>query len=557
MSPEQEAALDAVARGRSRPRGRRWTLRHPRAGPVAAGGALGDRSGRRRPDTDLRRQHRPRGERRACGHHPQMPGTESVRDAIAMRRRWPTTSGCTSTTCRSAGWPIAARSSAGASGGARLGSPVWTGDAALDAVRHGRDGWPGGIRATPTASTRSKRISRTAGVSRLERDYRRGRPCSGPGSRACRGGPRRRAPEAIPCPGSSTWPSGVRRPPSSTAWPTSFASVTALAPRTGGGPDDGPPLPRALGRPGIVSSGSGVGRLDDETERRIKTDLLELAIVWADLNVRLAPRADADAARQDSIRILDQAAGLLGPSPSLDRERQVHARCAAGAVEPTPITAPSTRWEHYDLGRSYLRSGQIGAAAEEFRRTLDQRPQDFWPNFYQGLCAYRLGQLRGRRAAFRTCIALAPEAAECYYNRALAHEALGRDEQAFSDYGRALELDPRLTAAALNRGLLCYKAGRHRDAIADFLRALRTARAAGRCRSDPLQPGPGLSGGRRPIVGSGQRREGPEPGMRRSPRSLRSPPPWLPRIYRTRAGVYGSAQVSRPRRLVTTEGLQV
>ena len=129
----------------------------------------------------------------------------------------------------------------------------------------------------------------------------------------------------------------------------------------------------------------------------------------------------------------------------------------------------------FRYGLAFLRSGQVEAAAEEFRRTLERRPQDFWPNFYQGLCAYRLGNYEDACAAFRTCIALAPEAAECYYNRALAHEALGRSGQAFSDYGRALELDPGLTAAALNRGLLCYKAGRHRDAIADFQRALRTA----------------------------------------------------------------------------------
>jgi serine/threonine protein kinase/Flp pilus assembly protein TadD len=126
-------------------------------------------------------------------------------------------------------------------------------------------------------------------------------------------------------------------------------------------------------------------------------------------------------------------------------------------------------------GLAFLRSGQVEAAAAEFRRTLERRPQDFWPHFYQGLCAYRLGSYEDACAAFRTCIALAPAEAECYYNRALAHEALGRSEPAFSDYGRALELDPGLTAAALNRGLLCYKAGRHRDAIADFQRALRTA----------------------------------------------------------------------------------
>jgi serine/threonine protein kinase/Tfp pilus assembly protein PilF len=220
-------------------------------------------------------------------------------------------------------------------------------------------------------------------------------------------------------------------------------------------------------------AGPGGGRLDDETERGIKTDLLELAIVWANLNVRLAPRATARLAQQASLRLLDQAEALFGPSPALDREREAHARAPGQALAPAPVTAASTAWEHYDLGRFYLRSGQVAAAAEEFRCTLERQPQDFWPNFYQGLCAYRLGNYEDACAAFRTCIALAPKAAECYYNRALAHQALGRSDQAVSDYGRALEIDPGLTAAALNRGLLRYTAGRHRDAIADFHRALR------------------------------------------------------------------------------------
>jgi serine/threonine protein kinase/tetratricopeptide (TPR) repeat protein len=224
-----------------------------------------------------------------------------------------------------------------------------------------------------------------------------------------------------------------------------------------------------------VLTRTGGARLDDETERSIKTDFLELAVVWADLNVRLAPRPAAAAARRASLEILDQARAAFGPSPSLDRERQAHAR-ELGQPTPRaskPTTAPLSAWEHYDLGRSYLRSGQVEAAAEEFRRTLDERPQDFWSNFYQGLCAYRLGNYEMAYAAYRTCTALAPEAAELYYNRALALEALGRSDQARADYNRALELNPRLTAAALNRGLLGYKAGRHHQAIGDLLCALR------------------------------------------------------------------------------------
>jgi serine/threonine protein kinase/Tfp pilus assembly protein PilF len=216
------------------------------------------------------------------------------------------------------------------------------------------------------------------------------------------------------------------------------------------------------------------GSLDPEIEQRIRTDLLELAVVWADLRVRLAAKADADEALHEAIRFLDQAEASCGPSPSLNRERRAYARALGQPISSSgPDPAPRSPWEHYDLGRSYLRSRLVQEAATEFRRTLELEPQDFWSNFYQGHCAYHLGQLEDASAAFRTCIALSPKAAWCYHDRARAEEGLGRVKQAFNDYSRAIELDPTLAAAALNRGILSYKAGRPEDAIADFQRALR------------------------------------------------------------------------------------
>ena len=157
------------------------------------------------------------------------------------------------------------------------------------------------------------------------------------------------------------------------------------------------------------------------------------------------PRTRSEEARREAIEVLDQAEAVCGPSPALSRERRaLHGKVGRHDPSLGPEPAPRSAWEHYDLGRSYLRSGSLREADAEFQRTLDQRPQDFWPNFYQGLCAYHLKQFEASVAAFRTCIALAPETAECYYNRGLANAALGRNEHAFSDYSRALELDPAL-----------------------------------------------------------------------------------------------------------------
>jgi serine/threonine protein kinase/Flp pilus assembly protein TadD len=233
---------------------------------------------------------------------------------------------------------------------------------------------------------------------------------------------------------------------------------------------------RAIWREKDLLLRSEEGRLDPETEEAIRTDLLELAVVWADLRVRLASAADRDAAPREAIEVLDQAEAACGPSPALTRERRSYAR-ALGQVGPSPGPEPTPRsaWEHYDLGRSYLRSGALREADAEFQRTLESRPQDFWPNFYQGLCAYRLEEFDVSAAAFRTCIALAPGTAECYFNCGLADEALGRTARAFRDYSRALELDPGLMSAAINRGVLSYRAGRADAAVSDLQRALRNA----------------------------------------------------------------------------------
>jgi tetratricopeptide (TPR) repeat protein len=139
------------------------------------------------------------------------------------------------------------------------------------------------------------------------------------------------------------------------------------------------------------------------------------------------------------------------------------------------IPAPHTAWEHYDLGRYYLRSGEHALAAAAFQGAIEIRPEEFWPYYYHGICSYKLGRHADAVASLGTAIALRPGTAACYYNRALAYQALGRDGEALRDDIRALELDPRFTDAALNRAVLLFRAGRHADALADLAQARATA----------------------------------------------------------------------------------
>jgi serine/threonine protein kinase/Flp pilus assembly protein TadD len=228
----------------------------------------------------------------------------------------------------------------------------------------------------------------------------------------------------------------------------------------------------------LIPSNGTRGEGTFELEQRIKTDLLEVAAVWADLLVRLASPSDNEAKRE-ALRLLDEAGASLGPSLAIDLRRDQLATAlgrppATGtlATAMTMTRVPHSAWEHYDMGRHHLRSGKLESAAEEFRRAVNLRPQDFWSNFYQGLSAFRLRQFTAAAAAFHTCTALAPESAICSYNRALALDALGQLEWAYDDYTRAIKLDPTLAAAFLNRGIISYSRGRALEAVDDFEHAL-------------------------------------------------------------------------------------
>ncbi|SIO61838.1 Serine/threonine protein kinase [Singulisphaera sp. GP187] len=216
------------------------------------------------------------------------------------------------------------------------------------------------------------------------------------------------------------------------------------------------------------------GTLGAEDEARLRSDMLDLAVIGTSLRVRLAVDADdSTKARREALRVLDEAEARFGPSHILFCERQAHAQAlgqadtAAQAARSATLVPPRTAGEHYAMGRYLLASGDLEAAEAAFERALALRPEDFWSNFKLGVCAYRRQHFEDAVDAFRVCIALAPDRAEPFFNRARAQTALGHTIQASRDYARALKLNPTLVVPRIDHASSDPRTGRKLESSMD------------------------------------------------------------------------------------------
>jgi serine/threonine protein kinase/Flp pilus assembly protein TadD len=207
--------------------------------------------------------------------------------------------------------------------------------------------------------------------------------------------------------------------------------------------------------------------LQPREEEQLRADLLDVAVLWSDLRMRLAQPGQVDEERRQALVVLREAESLFGGSAVVACERR-----ALGDACDEEAREPRSTWEHYAVGRWRLRQGDLPGAAAELDRAVALGPQSFWPWFLRGLCSHKRRQFEDAVTSFTVCIALLPAGAESYYNRALANAARGQSTLARADYDKALEIDPALSAAALNRGVLNVQDKRLADAEKDLARAL-------------------------------------------------------------------------------------
>ena len=133
---------------------------------------------------------------------------------------------------------------------------------------------------------------------------------------------------------------------------------------------------------------------------------------------------------------------------------------------------PSCWLAYNDLGSSDLEAGRLGAAAEEFGKAIEARPDDVEAHYNLGVALARQGKFDSAMAEDRKALQMDPGFEK-------AHNALGdgllragRTADAIAQFQAALEIRPDSTEAQINLGNALLRTGRIPEATARYRRAL-------------------------------------------------------------------------------------
>jgi len=221
----------------------------------------------------------------------------------------------------------------------------------------------------------------------------------------------------------------------------------------------------------------------------------ELLLILAEAVARPVSGENREEQARDALAILDNAAQVRPtPSPAYHLRR---AACLVRAGEEVEAARqrveaerlePRDTFDHFLLGREWLKRGSLGRARAHFDAALRIQPDHFWALCLLAICDLnaRPAQPEVAKAALRECLARYPDFAWLYLLRGFACGQIAVTandplvaNQAFddaeADFQKAIHLSKTQElhyATRVNRGLIRFQRQRANDAMADLREAI-------------------------------------------------------------------------------------
>ena len=205
----------------------------------------------------------------------------------------------------------------------------------------------------------------------------------------------------------------------------------------------------------------------NRTNMQIKTDLIELAVILADL----PSRASTPKANTQALEIINSAELYLGPDYSLTLARSDLGFSLSSESKPLESKTrqkPENAREFHQFGQSLARHKRLPEAQLAFAGAASLEPDQFWFQYDLAVCLHQLKKFDEALAAWSAAIALRPKSAVCRYNRGLTWEALHKPDNALADFQQAASLEPTLADAWYRAGVVLNTTGQTSKALAAF-----------------------------------------------------------------------------------------
>ncbi|MFN0149657.1 MAG: tetratricopeptide repeat protein [bacterium] len=151
--------------------------------------------------------------------------------------------------------------------------------------------------------------------------------------------------------------------------------------------------------------------------------------------------------------------------------------CLAGFLVLTHITfvryTPDASWWRFDRGAAYTRRANHAAAAEEYRKALEEKPDFIDALVNLGASLAQSGRVDEGVGFFRRAIELAPQDGDVRMKLGALLNAHGRSAEAAAEFQQGVESDPTSAEGNFNRGIALSSQNRAADAVLAYEAALQ------------------------------------------------------------------------------------